>query len=473
MLLSTNAPSTDSDVHGIADLVKAQRRFFASGETKTLRFRKEQLHALKNAMLRFEDKIHDALYADLRKSAFEAYGTETGFVYLEIDQALQNLERWMRPRPIGTPLFHFPGASAIHPDPYGVALIVAPWNYPFQLLVAPLVGAIAAGNTAVLKPSEYAEHTAAVLTEMIASAFDPAYVALVNGGPEVSKALLENRYDYIFFTGGTEVGRYVYQAAAKHLTPVTLELGGKSPCFVDKNVPIEQSAKRIVWGKLLNAGQTCIAPDYLLVHREIKDKLVEALGRQITEAYGQDPKASPDFGRIINDRHFARLTGYLRDGKVLFGGLTDATERYIGPTLIEVSDMESSVMREEIFGPILPIVAVGDAEEAIEFINARPKPLALYAFSGSDRTLQRFADQTSSGGVCFNDTIMHIANSELPFGGVGDSGIGGYHGKASFETFSHLKPVFKRSNLMDTPLRYAPYNKLGLPLLKKLMKWSL
>ncbi len=465
--------STAVDAQRIADLVKSQRRYFSTGETKSLRFRKEKLHALKNAMKQFEQRIHDALYADLRKSPFEAYGTETGFVYLEIDQALDNLERWMRPRPIGTPLFHFPGASAIHPDPYGVALIVAPWNYPFQLLVAPLVGAIAAGNTAVLKPSEYAEQTAAVLEEMIASAFSPEYVAVVNGGPEVSKSLLENRYDYIFFTGGTEVGRFVYQAAAKHLTPVTLELGGKSPCFVDKNVPVEQSAKRIVWGKLLNAGQTCIAPDYLLVHREVKEKLVAALGRQITAAYGSDPQASPDFGRIINARHFERLSAYLRDGKVLFGGRTDAAERYIAPTLLEVTDLDAPVMREEIFGPILPIIEVGDAEEAIEFINARPKPLALYAFSGSDRTLDMFADRTSSGGVCFNDTIMHIANSELPFGGVGDSGIGGYHGKASFETFSHLKPIFKRSNLVDTPLRYAPYNKLGLSTLKRLMKWSL
>lgn len=461
------------DARQIHSLVKAQRHFFATGETKALKFRREQLKALKDAMDKFETKIHEALFADLHKCAFEAYGVETGFVHVEIEQALNSLERWMRSRPVSTPLFHFPGSSYIQPDPYGVTLIVAPWNYPFQLLIAPLVGAIAAGNTAVLKPSEFAAETARVMGEMIRDTFDPAFVAVVEGGVEASKALLENRFDYIFFTGGTEVGRIVYQAAAKHLTPVTLELGGKSPCFVDKNAPLEQSAKRIAWGKLINAGQTCIAPDYVLVHSEVKDKFTEAMAKQITALYGENPKASPDYGRIINDRHFARLQAYIQQNKVIFGGETDTEQRYIAPTLLDVTEFDVPVMQEEIFGPILPIIAVDGVAEAIDFINERPKPLALYAFSASDRNLEKIAQNTSSGGICFNDTLMHIANAELPFGGVGDSGIGGYHGKASFETFSHLKPVFKRSNLVDTPLRYAPYNKFGLSALKKLMKWSL
>lgn len=457
----------------IPALLRAQRAFFATGETKSVKFRKTQLGLLRDAINANEQAILSALHADLRKPAFEGYGTEVGFVLADLKHAISNLAAWAAPRSVSTPLFAFPASSEIRPEPYGVTLIIAPWNYPFQLLLAPLVGAMAAGNCAMLKPSELAPSTSAIITKIIRETFSAEYIAVVEGGIEESKVLLEQRWDYIFFTGGTEVGRVVYQAAAKHLTPVTLELGGKSPCIVDSEVNIDLVARRIVWGKFVNAGQTCIAPDYILADRKIKKDLIIALGKEISKAYGENPLLSDDYCRIINDKHYKRLKSYLSDGLVAHGGETNDSDRYIAPTILDRVSEDSRIMQDEIFGPILPILGVDDIEEAIEFVNARPKPLALYLFTRSDKKTEKVLGETSSGGACINDTLMHIANGHLPFGGVGDSGIGAYHGQSSFDLFSHLKSVMNRSNLVDLPVRYAPYKKVSLANFKRIFKVSM
>jgi acyl-CoA reductase-like NAD-dependent aldehyde dehydrogenase len=336
-------------------------------------------------------------------------------------------------------------------------LIISPWNYPFQLMISPLVGAIAAGNCAIIKPSELAANTSRIVTQITEKTFDPAYITSIEGGVETSQELLAEKFDHIFFTGGTKIGQIVMEAAAKHLTPVTLELGGKSPCIVDSNVHIEHAAKRIAWGKFINAGQTCIAPDYLLVDRTIKNDLLTSIKQCIQEFYGDDPAKSPDYGRIINQRHFERLASFLSEGQPYIGGQTNPEERYIAPTVIDGVDWDAPVMEEEIFGPILPVLEYSDLSEAIAKINERPKPLALYVFSKDQQKQERVLRETSSGGVCINDTVMQVGVSELPFGGVGSSGIGSYHGKASFDTFSHQKSVLKRSFLLDLDWRYAPY----------------
>jgi aldehyde dehydrogenase (NAD+) len=453
-------------------LLKAQRFFFASGKTLKLEFRIAQLKRLRQAIIENEERLSQALYNDLRKSKFEAYGTEIGIVISEIDDALAHISSWVKPQKVSTPLIHFKASSAIYSDPYGVALIISPWNYPFQLLLAPLVGAIAAGNCSMLKPSEVAPHTSSVITEMISKTFDPSYVTSLEGDAEVTQDLLKNKFDYIFFTGGTEVGRIIYQAAAKFLTPVTLELGGKSPCIVDEDIHLEYAAKRITWGKFINCGQTCIAPDYLLVNKKIKTKLVDKINITLKEFYGDDPSKSNDYPRIINHRHFNRLKKYLTNGKVIIGGETNETDKYIAPTLIDNPDKDSAVMKEEIFGPILPLIGYSNIDEAIQFINQRPKPLALYVFSNNTEVVEKVLAQTSSGGSCVNDTVMHIANSNMGFGGVGESGIGAYHGKLSFDTFSHKKSVFIKSNLLDIKLKYPPYTgETKFKLIKWLMKW--
>jgi aldehyde dehydrogenase (NAD+) len=445
----------------IQNYIQNQRQFFATGATREINFRLEQLKRLKQAILDRQDAIVAAVKADLGRPEFEAYFEIASIA--EVNYAIKHLKSWAKPRKISTPIDQFPASASIRSEPLGVVLIIGPWNYPFQLMINPLVGAIAAGNCAILKPSELASQTSRVVTELINQTFDPNYIVAIEGGVEVSQQLLAEKFDRIFFTGGTKVGQIVMEAAAKHLTPVTLELGGKSPCIVDRDVQLDYAAKRITWGKFINAGQTCIAPDYLLVDRQIKPALLDRIQFYIREFYGEDPSLSPDYSRLISDRHFDRLAGFLQHGKVLIGGQTKPEERYIAPTLIDEVDWSFPVMQDEIFGPILPVLEYGDLSEAIAQINQRPKPLALYLFSRDAQKQQQILEQTSSGGVCLNDTVMHVGVTELPFGGVGDSGIGSYHGKASFDTFSHQKSVLKKAFWLDLDWRYAPYKgKLGL-----------
>ena len=451
-------------------VVEQQRVFFATDRTKDIAFRKRQLRALKGAIMRNEKQISEALHADLGKAQYEAYVGEISLCLQEIDFSLKNLDSWAKPKRVPTPILHKPSSSYLYPEPYGNALIMAPWNYPFQLNIAPLVGAIAAGNTAVIKPSELAPHTSSVLADIIKKTFDPSYIAVVEGDAEVAQALLAEKFDYIFYTGGPRVGRIVAEAAAKNLTPVTLELGGKSPCIVDSDINIKYTARRIVWGKFFNAGQTCTAPDYLLVNAAIKGKLVIEMLRTIEKFYGDKPDESPDFACIINRQHFDRLSGLLSEGTIISGGESDASSLYIEPTLIETS-LDSRLMEEEIFGPILPIITYRDLDEAIAIINERPKPLALYLFTNDEEKQERVLKKTSSGGVCINDTLIHGSTSTLPFGGVGESGMGKYHGKASFDTFTHYKSVMKGSFLFDNELRYPPYKESLLNLSKKVLKY--
>jgi acyl-CoA reductase-like NAD-dependent aldehyde dehydrogenase len=452
----------------IGDLLAQQRQFFATGTTKELAFRLQSLKTLKQVIDQHETAILDALKADLNKPAFEGF-FDIIAVRQEIDYSLKHLKAWARPKKVKVPLDQFPAAARIYPEPLGVVLIVAPWNYPFSLVMSPLVGAIAAGNCAILKPSELAPQTSHLVSDLIAKTFDPAYIAVVEGGVETSQQLLAERFDHIFFTGGTRIGKVVMEAAAKHLTPVTLELGGKSPCLVEADINLRETAKRITWGKFLNAGQTCIAPDYLLVHQAIAPQLIAAIAQCIREFYGENPATSPDYPRIISDGHFERLSALLQVGDIVIGGQTQAADRYIAPTLVKDVSLDSPLMQEEIFGPILPILEYGDLEEAITLINSRPKPLALYLFSRDRAKQQRVLAATSSGGVCLNDTLMQVGAIDLPFGGVGDSGMGRYHGKATFDTFSHSKSVLKKSFHFDLNWRYAPYQG-KLDSLKRLLR---
>ena len=450
----------------ICAVIALQRAFFQSGKTKSLNFRIEQLRVLKTMVKENEQAILDALHADLRKPAMEAYGTEVGYVIEEIKHTIQYLRDWARPESVPIPLTLVISSGYVSREPYGNTLIISPWNYPFQLLIAPLVGAIAGGNTAVLKPSEHAVATSAILTKLIKQYFKPEYVAIVEGDVQMNIALLAEKWDYIFFTGSTEVGRSVMLAAAKYLTPVTLELGGKSPCIVDKEVHLGYAAKRIIWGKCINAGQTCVAPDYILVHQSIKDELITKMKAAIQEFFGADPEKSPDFGRIINERHFHRIAAFLNSGTVVAGGQTNPQTRYIAPTLLAEVSADDPVMQEEIFGPILPILTYNTLDEAVAFVNSRPRPLALYVFTTNRQTEQHVLENTTFGGGCVNDTLIHLGAPDLPFGGVGDSGMGAYHGKASFETFTYPRSVLRKSNLIDIKTRYAPYlNKL------KILRW--
>lgn len=452
----------------IAETIRAQRQFFATGKTKDLDFRIEQLEKLKQAICDREQSVVDALKADLKKPKLEIYSAELGVVR-EINYALKHIKSWVKPKTVARPLDQFFAPARIYPDPLGVVLIISPWNYPFQLAISPLVGAIAAGNCAIVKPSEFSSATSRAIADLIQQTFDPAYITVVEGGVEESKQLLAEKFDHIFFTGGTRIGQKVMEAAAKQLTPVTLELGGKSPCIVEPDIDVDSTCRRIVWGKFINAGQTCIAPDYLLVHRDIKPQLMVGIIRTIKEFYGENPAESPDFARIISDKHFRSLAELLTDcDNIAIGGETNAEERYIAPTVVDRVSLDSPLMQEEIFGPILPILEYSNLEEAIAIVNDKPKPLALYLFSKNSQIQQKILRETSSGGVCINDTIMHLGVSELPFGGVGNSGIGSYHGQASFDTFSHKKSVLEKSFWFDLDWRYAPYEG-KLKLIKKLM----
>lgn len=447
---------TNTPTEQILGIINSQRAHFRSGKTLDLNRRIDALKRLKAAILKHEKALAEALWIDLHKSYEEAYLTEISIVLGEIDNHIRHLKRWAKPVRKATPLKMFPSRSKVISEPLGVALIIAPWNYPVQLLLNPLVGAISAGCTAVLKPSPYVPHVSRVLEELIADSFDSDYIAVVQGNREVNTVLLEQRYDTIFFTGSPDLGRKVMSAAAKFLTPVVLELGGKSPCIVDRGADIAIAARRIAWGKSLNAGQTCIAPDYLLVHQSVKEQLVEALKREFKHLLGDNPRECQHFVHIVSERAFDRLTGYLRGAEIVAGGDHDRASRYIAPTIIDNVDPASPIMQEEIFGPIFPIVTFTTTDEAIAFVNDREKPLALYYF-GDSASAKRVLRNTSSGGACVNDTIMHIVNENLPFGGVGNSGMSSYHGIESFKVFSHTRAVVTTPTWLDLPFRYMPY----------------
>lgn len=449
--------------------VEAQRKFFETGATKDIRFRLKQLNILRNAIREREPVLMEALREDLNKSPFEAYATEIGFILDEIRFTMKHLSGWARPKRVPTPLVHFPSVSRIHSEPYGIALVMSPWNYPFQLAMAPLAGSMAAGNCTVLKPSEYSFYMSEALESLIGNYFDPAYITVIRGGREANKTLLDEAFDYIFFTGSVSVGKTVMEAAARHLTPVSLELGGKSPCIVDETAHIGLAGKRIAWGKFLNAGQTCVAPDYLLVHESVKDRLVNAIQDSIHQFYGANPCGNPEYPKIINDKHFARLIKLMKSGNALIGGTYDAKSRRITPTVMDDVTWDSAVMQEEIFGPVLPILTFSSLDEAIATVNSQPKPLALYLFTADRQREKAVLRNISFGGGCVNDCVVHLATPHMPFGGVGGSGMGGYHGKASFDTFSHKKSILKKSTLLDVSLRYPPY-KNHLSLVKRIMR---
>ncbi len=461
------APNLASDT---SKLLQQQRDFFATGKTKSIEFRLAQLRQLQAAVIAHQDQIIAAVQKDLGRAPYEAY-FELGMLE-ELKFALKHLRQWAKPQRCATAINVFPASAGVQPQPLGVVLIISPWNYPFQSALSPLVGAIAAGNCAIIKPSEHSVHTSAVIAELIGKVFDPSYIAVVEGDVTVGQQLLAEQFDHIFFTGSTTVGRLVMQAAAAKLTPVTLELGGKSPCIVDRSVPIELAAKRIAWGKFINAGQTCVAPDYLLVDRAIKDQFVTALLQAIQELYGDNPAQSADYGRIINGFHLDRLKALLVDQKILVGGQSDQNDRYLAPTVVDEVNWDNSLMVAEIFGPILPILTYDNLDEAISEINTRPKPLALYIFA-TDRAIQnKIIESTSSGSVVINEVIMQAGLPSLPFGGVGASGIGKYHGRASFDTFSHARSYLKRSTLIDIDVRSAPYTAMKLRLIKWLFTGS-
>lgn len=449
------------------DLLDRHRDFFAARSTRDVGFRITVLKRLKQAVVHHTDVLNEALWKDLHKSPAESYITEISLVLGEIDFCIKHLKRWTKAQGVPTPLAFFPSKSRIVYEPYGIVLVVAPWNYPFQLLFNPLIGAIAAGNCVVLKPSPLAQHVAGVVRRIIASVFDECHVSVFTGEGEELNRLLEERFDYIFFTGSPVTGREVMKKAACHLTPVTLELGGKCPCIVGKDANVEIAARRIIWGKLLNAGQTCIAPDYLWVHRDRKKELVERMSYYIEAFYGLDPKQSANYPRMINERAVERLIGLIgSSGKILTGGEVDIKEKYVSPTLIDEPDKESLLMQEEIFGPVLPILVYDLIDDVIQDINGRNKPLALYYFGGHQEA-DRVLKHTSSGGACVNDVILHIANRRLPFGGVGESGIGKYHGYDSFKLFSNVRAIVTSSIWIDVALKYPPYKKWNL--LKKIL----
>ncbi|MEN8433248.1 aldehyde dehydrogenase [Clostridium septicum] len=455
----------------ILEIFNYQKKFFYEGKTKDVEFRIENLEKLKRIIKDNEDKIINALKKDLSKSAFETYATEIGLVYDEINLHIKNVKKWAKKETRRTSIVHFPARSYIYKEPYGVCLIIGPFNYPFQLVFAPLVGAISSGNCAIVKPSENTIDTAKLIEKLINENFDENYIKVVNplGGKEVVTYLLDLKFDYIFFTGSVQVGKIVMERAAKNLIPVTLELGGKSPCIVDKDAKIDISAKRLVWGKFLNAGQTCVAPDYLYVHKNIKDKFLLAVAKEIKAQFGDDIKNSKDLPRIVNECTTRRLIDYMKDGDIYFGGNYNIESNYIEPTILTNLKENSKVLNEEIFGPILPVIEFDDIKQVINYVNLREKPLALYYFSENKKSIEYVLKNTTSGGVTINDTIIHVASTYLPFGGVGSSGLGEYHGKASFDTFSHKKSVIKRGTFFELPIRFAPYGE-KIKILKLLMK---
>ncbi len=467
--MQTLTPQTPMATPDIPELVKQLRQSFDAGRTRPIEWRLHQLDRIQAMLREHEGELVDALAADLGKPPLEAYSTDVGFVISEIEYVRKHLRGWLKPEKVYAPVAVQPGQARVHREPVGVVLVIAPWNYPVQLLLSPMVGAIAAGNCVIGKPSEVAPHTSAVIARLVPQYLDQDCIAIVEGAVAETTALLAERFDHIFYTGNGRVGRVVMEAAAKHLTPITLELGGKSPAIVDSNAKLDVAARRITWGKFLNAGQTCIAPDYVLVAKELEQPLVTAIGKAVVDFYGTDPKQSSDYARIVSDGHFRRLEGLMASGTPAIGGDTDASQRYIAPTVLQQVDASSPAMADEIFGPILPILPVDDVDEAIDFVNERDKPLALYIFSESDDVQHQVIEQTTSGGACVNATLFHVAVPGLPFGGVGPSGMGAYHGKASFECFTHRKGVLTRSTRVDPPIAYPPYTKIKEKLLRRFL----
>ena len=453
----------------MAALVGRVRATFNNGSTRPLAWRKQQLQRMITMLEENEEDFLQALASDLGKPRPEGFITDIAFVIGEIELMLKNLKKWNKSERVPTPLVSMPAKSRRIPQPLGVVLVIAPWNYPVQLLLVPAAGALAAGNAVVLKPSEVSSATSAVLARLVPQYLDRDAVAIVEGGVEETTALLEQRFDHIFYTGNGSVGRIVMAAAAKHLTPVTLELGGKSPVIVDKSANVRVAARRIAWGKWLNAGQTCVAPDYVLVHRDIETQLVEELRNTLVEFHGADPHDSPDYGRIVSPRHFDRLASMLTDGQAVIGGDVRPDERYIAPTVMTDVRLDSRLMTEEIFGPLLPIVPIGDVQAAIRFVTARPHPLALYVFAEDRNVVNDVVTNTTAGGVTVNGTILHLTSPHLPFGGVGESGMGAYHGKSGVRLFQHMKPVLTRGTRVDPSLAYPPYTEKKIKLFRKIL----
>lgn len=453
----------------IASIVNDLRDSFSSGYTKEIGWRVEQLKKIIQMTEEQQDKILAALKSDLGKCKSEAWTSEIGFVIGDAKHTLKHLKKWMKPRRVSTPIAAQPGKSFQLPEPLGTTLIIGAWNYPYQLVFAPLIAAVAAGNCAVLKPSELAPETSKLIAEIVPQYLDSNAISVVEGAVDETTELLKQRFDHIFYTGGEVVGKIVMRAASEYLTPVTLELGGKSPCIVESSADIDVTAARIVWSKWMNAGQTCVAPDYILVEKSLSSELIAAIQSKLKAFYGEDIQQSPDYGRIVNDRHFQRLAGYLDGQNVIYGGEQDENTRYLSPTIVLDPDLESPLMEQEIFGPILPVITLDSIKEAIPFVNKRPKPLALYVYTKDARYEEEVLSQTSAGNTCVNDGFMFMVNPDLPFGGVGNSGMGNYHGQFGFDTFSHLKTVMKRSYKFDVSLRYPPFSSLKLAILKKLL----
>lgn len=451
-------------------IFEQQYNFFKEGRNRNVSFRKKQLQKLKHIFKQHEQQVYDALYADFKKPAFETFETELLLIFQEIDYLLAHLSDWTRPQKVSGSILNFPSKNYVYSQPYGISLIIGAWNYPIQLTIAPLLGSMAAGNCSILKPSELASHSSSLLAELINSHFDAGYLHVVEGNAEVTQSLLEQPMDHIFFTGSTRVGKIIMKAAAEQLTPVTLELGGKSPAIIDQTAKLPLAAKRIAWGKFINAGQTCVSPDYVYIHRSLKNQFCELMEQQITEFYGSNPSESNDFARILNHKHFERLQKLINPVKVRIGGQTDRDDHYIAPTVMTEVSWEAPVMQEEIFGPILPVLTYEDMDDVINTIRTKPKPLALYLFSTDSKTQERIIEEIPFGGGCINDTVAHLGNLDLPFGGVGQSGFGSYHGKQSFDTFSHQKSVMEKANWLDIPMRYPPYSG-KLKWLKQLTKY--
>lgn len=453
-------------------ILEKQRNYFNTQITKDIDFRIKQLKILKQGIKKYETQILDALHKDLGKHKVEGYMTEVGFSYNSISEAIKNLKKWAKPQKKDTPIYLKPSTSYIINEPYGSVLIIGPYNYPFQLIIEPLIGAISAGNTAVLKPSEISPNTSKVIINMIGEIFNDEYIKCVEGAIDTTTSLINSKFDYIFFTGSVPVGKIVMQAAAKNLIPVTLELGGKSPVIVDESADIKEAAKKIIWGKTLNAGQTCIAPDYLVVHETVKDQLVNEMIYCLRKYLGENIEDSDSFARIINNKHFNRIKNIIEKDKdgIIFGGKTNEEDRYIEPTLIDVKSRDAASMQEEIFGPVLPIMTYKSLNDVIRDITSQPKPLALYIFTTNTSVEDKLLNQISSGNVTINDTIMHVSNPYIPFGGVGNSGMGNYHGEYSFITFSHQKGVLKKSSFLNNTVSYPPYTNIKFNLIKKFFK---
>jgi aldehyde dehydrogenase (NAD+) len=467
-----DSPNTHDDAHvkEIENVKQTLDEYFATGATESLSWRKRQLSAFLKLLKAEEQAISEALHQDLHKSGEEAYITEIGYLVKDVKHLLNNLEKWMKPSSKSTPMLAMPAKSYTRPEPLGTCLVIGAWNYPFQLTLSPMLAAISAGNCVIVKPSELAPATSALIAQLLPKYLDMNAIGVVEGGKEPTSALLKLPFDKIFYTGGEHVGKIVMEAAAKHLTPVTLELGGKSPCIIDKDIDLETALSRMVWGKLMNAGQTCIAPDYLLVHHSNLDNVVAALKKVILAQYKKDPKTNRFYGRIVNQRHCARLVSYLENQNVIHGGEHDIEDKYLAPTIVLNPSLDSPLMQEEIFGPIIPIISMSGRSDMLQFIRSRPKPLAAYVFTEDKEFEQKCVQRISAGSMCINDTSMFMLNPELPFGGVGTSGMGQYHGKYGFDTFSHQKSVLRRSFSMENSMRYMPLNSFKMWVLKRFIK---